>query len=305
LKKLLYEVSLSFKMKVPTASLSPIFTPDNRDTSLMSTAKKGKRRFLKAKLSIRNEESQQRHKSQNTLELTKVPKLNTSTLTKIETPKTRTSKDQSLQRPNFTISAVETDEYSMRPDNVTYGLRRPVASLQKLTPRSIRKADCGDEPHSFNQALNAESSCSPTTSDPVEQKVSQLPSPVRRRQSLPVLTTPLHKPKRLLRPKTTVKGFFPKRENFRRRKLEAPGRVEPKKNRLHIEGKSKETETSKIQSLEDCVEKLASKLASISLREDNLKRESAFYKTIIFKIEDIIARSQDQSVFSSLRITNF
>jgi len=269
-------------MKVPAASLSPIFTPNNRDTHLMSTAKKGKRPFLKTKLSILNEESQKRHKSQNTLELTKVPNLNTATLTKIETPKIRTAKDQSLQRPNFTISAVGTDEYGMRVNNVTYGLRRPVASLQKLTPR-----------------------CSPTTSDPVEQKVSQLPSPVRRRQSLPELTTPIHKPTRLLRPKTTVKRFFPNRENFRRRKLEAPKRVEPKKNRLLIEEKSKDTEISRMQSLKDSVEKLASKLASISLREDNLKRESAFYKTIIFKIEDIIARSQDQSVFSSLRVTNF
>jgi len=305
LKKLLYEGILSFKMKVPTASLSPIFTPDKRDTFLITNPKKVKRPFLQTKLSNCNEESQQRLQSQNTVEQTKVPKPNKATLTKIETPKIRTSKDQSLQRPNFTISAVETDAYSMRVNEVTHGLRRPVASLQKLIPLPRREAGCGSKLHSFNQALNTKSSRSPTTSDPIEQQISRFPSPFRRRKSLPVLTTPLRKRTMLHRPKTTIKRFFHSRENFRRRTLEAPKRVEPKKNLLLIERNSKETETSKIQSLEDSVEKLASKLASISLREDNLKRESAFYKTVIFKIEDIIAQSQDQSVFSSLRITNF
>jgi len=305
LKKLLHEVILSLKMKLPTASLSSIFKTDERDNVLPS-AKIAKGPFLQqAKLNDRIEESQKGLQSKNTFEQTKVTKLNSTAPTRIETAKIQKTRGRSLQHPKFTISGLEADANSSRVDDVTYGLRRPTASLQKITPRSIRKAKSEDEFQSFNQALNIESSCSPTTSDPVSQEASRLPSPFQRRHSLPVLTTPLRQAARLFRPGTTVKRLFPTCENVRRPKVEAPRSVERMGKRICIEEESNEAATSKLQGLKDSVEKLAAKLASISLKEDNLKRESAFYKTVIFKIEDIIARSQDQSVFTSLRITNF
>merc|ERR1719419_1498010 len=287
-------------MKLPTASLSSIFTPDKRDNVLPS-AEIAKEPFLQqANLSNRNEESQQRLQSPKTFEQTKVTKLNSTALTRIETAKIQRTRGQSLQHPKFTISRVETDANNTRVDDMTYGLRRPVASLQKLTPRSIRKAECEDVFHSFDPALNIESSCSPTTSDPVSQEASRLPSPVQRRQSLPVLTTPLRQAARLFRRSTTVKRLFPRSENVRGPKVEAPKSVERMGNHVFIEEETEDAESLKLQGLKDSVENLAKKLASISLREDNLKRESVFYKTVIFKIEDIIARSQDQSVLSTL-----
>merc|ERR1719419_931377 len=222
-------------MKLPTASLSSIYTPDKRDNVLPS-AKIAKEPFLQqANLSNRNEESQQRLQSPKTFEQTKVTKLNSTALTKIETAKIQMTRGQSLQHPKFTISSVETDANSTSVDDVTYGLRRPVASLQKLTPRSTRKAECEGVFHSFNQALNIESSCSPTTSDPVSQEASRLPSPVQRRQSLPVLTTPLRQAARLFRRSTTVKRLFPRSENVRGSKVEAPRSVERMGNRVFIE----------------------------------------------------------------------
>jgi len=319
-------------MKVPTASLASILTPEklnNLESSCVKTP------FLKAKLCKSDEDSEQLLLSQTKLEQAKVPKLNTTNLTGVKIPKLETTLGPSLQRPKFSISSVGSNLNNVctstkNVEETIHGLRRPVASLQKVTSPSKKDDDSVFGFASLSQSLKEFSSCSPTSSDPVEevagqpsvplrrrtsltvlstplQKVTEKPPvPLRRQTSLPVLSTPLQEVRMLPRPKTTVKRLFSKSQSFRRVKLEAQNTDRSVNTpQTPKDEENKETSTYKLQCLEDSVEELAAKLAAISLKADNLHRESAFYKTVIFRIENIIARSQDQSVFSSLRITNF
>jgi len=342
LKKL---CKLSGTMKVPTASLSSILSPEKLD-NLKSSCANGP--FLKAKLCKSDEGREQLCIPQTNNEETKVPKLNSTSLTRLEISAMQTTRGQSLPRPKFTISNAgrNVNSVSTSPKEVedaTNSLRRPVASLQKITSPSKKDDDSVFGFVSFSQSLNALSSCSPTSSDPVGEVADQpstkhrrqtslpvLRSPLqkgvlqpsvplrretsspafssvphRRKTSLPVLSTPLKKVKKFYRPKTTIKRLFTGSPTLSRRKLEIQKTDVAIKEDTLKEEEIKETSKHKLQSLEDSVEKLAAKLAAISLRADNLHRESTFYKTVIFRIENIIARSQDQSVFSSLRITNF
>jgi len=298
-------------MKVPTASLSSIITPDKRDNLLISSANMAMSPFPKAKLSRCNEDTQQPLQSKHKVEQSKALRLNSRSLIRTEIARMNTTGGQSLQRPKFTISAVGMDvncgsNFTVKVEDVTHGLRRPVASLQKLKPKRIRDLDhCHDGFQSFNQAMNLESTCSPATSDPFELEADRPSTPVQRRISLPALSTPLGQTTKLCSPHESVKRLFSSSENLKRHTLEVSKFDEPKnKDVLNVE-EIKESSTTKQQSLEDSIAKLTKKLATISMKTDNLNRESAFYKTVIFKIENIIARSQDQSVFSSLRITNF
>jgi len=316
-------------MKVPTASLSSILTPEKLNKLESSCVKTP---FLKAKLSKLDEDSQQLLVSQTKLDQAKDPKINTTSLARLENPEMETTRGKSLQRPKFTISNV-----SRNLNNVCTStkkveetiLRRPVASLQKITSQSMKDDDGVFGFSSFSQSLNVISSCSPTSSDPVEEVADQPyvphrtrtslavlstpllkvddqpPMPLRRQTSLPVLSTPLQKVRTLPRPKSAVKRLFSKSQSFRRRKLEVQKTDLAINTYTPMGAENKETSTYKLQCLEESVDKLATKLAAISLKADNMHRESAFYKTIIFRIENVIARSQDQSVFSSLRITNF
>jgi len=331
-------------MKVPTASLSSILTPEKLDKLKSSSAE---RPFLKAKLCKSDEDREQLCISQRNLEQTKAPKLNSTSHTKLETLKMETTRGQLLPRPKFSISSVgkNVNSVSTSPKEVEdaiHGLRRPVASLQKITSPSSKDDDSVVGFLSFSPNLSAISSCSPTSSDPVEELADQSsashrrktslpvlrspfqkvvgqpyvplrrqtsllvrPSvPLRRQTSLPVLCTPLQKVNTLSRTRTTVKRLFSKSQSFSRRKLEIQ-KTEGAIMKHTLKEEEIKTSKHKLERLEDAVEKLATKLAVISLKADNLHKETTFYKTVIFRIENIIARSQDQSVFSSLRITNF
>jgi len=318
-------------MKLPTASLSSVYTPEKLNNLESPCAKTP---FLKAKLPKSDKDSDQLLVSQTKLEKAKDPKINTTSLARLENSEMKTTRGQSLQRPKFTISTESKNinnacTSTKKVEETIQGLRRPVASLQKITCQSIKEDDSVFGFSSFSQSLNLVSSCSPTSSDPVEEvagqpyvplrrqtsldvlstpylKVNdQPPVPLRRQTSLPVLSTPLQKVRTVPRPKTAVKRLFSKSQSFRRRKLEVQKTDLAINTHTQKDAENKETSTYKMQCLEESVQKLAEKLAAISLKADNLHRESAFYKTVIFRIENVIARSQDQSVFSSLRITNF